>query len=1334
MSFNLGTPAGANAVRVESADLANLRLTGLPLNSDADLALTLTPFSQIGGLPISGAPTPWTVTVDAVADIPGLTAPGSLGIGVNQSFALGAAAALVDADGSETLSIHLDGVPAGAILTSVVGGVATVLVPSSTALGIDAYDLTAAQLAGLSITPPVNVSGNFALSLTATASESNLSDQEITLANNTASRTATIALSLTPVSGAPVVTVTPANVVEDLPTGAVPLVLALTPGGPGLASWVIISNIPVGVSFNLGTPAGANAIRVESADLAALLLAGLPSNSDADFILSVTPFSQDGAAPPIAGLAQNLVVTVDAAADAPALTVSAASGNEDSPIALSIAGALADGDGSELLTLRIAGVPPGAQLFSGATALTPSGGVYTLTPAQLAGLSITPPANFNGTLTLGVTAVATETATGPGEPDLTNNVATTSASLVVTVAPVTDGPPVLGLTTLSLFEDLAGAPGGVTVPISLMPAAPGEQSWVVISNIPPGVVLSTAAGALVPVSGAVTVSATALSGLSVTGLPSNSDADIDLTVTPFGQDGAAPPVAGPAQTLHLLVDAVADGPSFTVQPASGAEDTPIALSIAAALIDTDGSEQLGSVTLDGIPSGWVLVSGGTTLIAGIGGAYVLSPAQLAGLTLTPPGDFNGAITVGVTAPTTETPTDAGESDLANNIAFGTTSLVVTVTPVSDTPSLAPLAGAAGFEDLVGGNIALPIVAAPGAPGETGYVVISGVPAGVTLNAGVPSALVPGGILLTAAQAAALQIIGLPANSDRDFTLTVTPFSRDGAAAPASGVARDLVVTIDAVADAPGLVVSPAAGNEDSAIALAIAASPTDADGSEAITAIQITGVPSGAQLFSFATALTPVAGIYTLTAAQLAGLTLKGAPNFSGVLTLGVVATSTETPSDAGELTLANNQATTSTSLVVTIAPVSDTPVVVVPPAQQIKEDLGSGAIAVAPPALGPLAIPIVVSQDAPGESAFIDIRGIPSGVGFNFAGTVVSPGVVRFTAAQAAALSITRLPTHKDNDFVLTVTPLSVDGAAAPAFGVAKTIAILVDAVVDMPDLSRADNTGKEDTAIPIRVTRSLVDTDGSETLTGLHLTGVPTGSVISFVSGSVLVTLTPTSSAGGFDVYDLTGMQAASARIRPPPDFNGEIVLGATLSVAETNLSGGEVNFADNATQAIGNITITVQPVPEAPGLALDSPTGEATSGDQIFALTIPAAADAPAIEAGLIDVGGSETLAIAFADVSTGMRGADRFVVVGGDAIDSADVIDEFAPGETPALGPLLQSLGGAPEAGEPSVHMVRPVGDADFRVDQNGAASGDTNTLLATIQNQTAAQIRAQTDFS
>ena len=51
------------------------------------------------------------------------------------------------------------------------------------------------------------------------------------------------------------------------------------------------------------------------------------------------------------------------------------------------------------------------------------------------------------------------------------------------------------------------------------------------------------------------------------------------------------------------------------------------------------------------------------------------------------------------------------------------------------------------------------------------------------------------------------------------------------------------VTVDAVADAPTLTVADATGNEDSAIALSIASSLTDTDGSESLSDITISGLP-----------------------------------------------------------------------------------------------------------------------------------------------------------------------------------------------------------------------------------------------------------------------------------------------------------------------------------------------------------------------------------------------------------------------------------------------------------------------------------------------------------
>ncbi len=89
-------------------------------------------------------------------------------------------------------------------------------------------------------------------------------------------------------------------------------------------------------------------------------------------------------------------------ADAPVLTTSDASGDENSAIDLDIASALTDA----FLSITISGVPAGASLSTG----TDNGdGTWTLTQAQLAGLTLTPPADSDADFTLTVTATSTAT-------------------------------------------------------------------------------------------------------------------------------------------------------------------------------------------------------------------------------------------------------------------------------------------------------------------------------------------------------------------------------------------------------------------------------------------------------------------------------------------------------------------------------------------------------------------------------------------------------------------------------------------------------------------------------------------------------------------------------------------------------------------------------------------------------------------------------------------------------------------------------------------------------------------------------------------------------------
>jgi VCBS repeat-containing protein len=111
-------------------------------------------------------------------------------------------------------------------------------------------------------------------------------------------------------------------------------------------------------------------------------------------------------------------------------------GNEDSGIALgNISAGLTDTDGSETLALVISGIPVGAMLTDGTNTFTATGGSTSADVSgwNLAGISITPPLNYNGTINLTVTATATD----PGGSPAT---ASTTATVSITVNPVNDAP------------------------------------------------------------------------------------------------------------------------------------------------------------------------------------------------------------------------------------------------------------------------------------------------------------------------------------------------------------------------------------------------------------------------------------------------------------------------------------------------------------------------------------------------------------------------------------------------------------------------------------------------------------------------------------------------------------------------------------------------------------------------------------------------------------------------------------------------------------------------------------------------------------------------------
>ncbi|MBL8836467.1 MAG: hypothetical protein JNL66_09485, partial [Alphaproteobacteria bacterium] len=210
------------------------------------------------------------------------------------------------------------------------------------------------------------------------------------------------------------------------------------------------------------------------------------------------------------------------------------------------------------------------------------------------------------------------------------------------------------------------AAGPIPIAIGIASGDPNEAvTGITISGVPAGVTFNK--GQAGP-NGTWLLTEGDLSGLTLSGTPSDGDTDFTLTVTvDVSQNGTPlPPLTG---TIDVVVDAVADLPTLTLNgTASGAEETAIALpDIAAGLQDLDGSESL-TLTISGVPTGATL-SAGTDNGDGSWTLTGLTQAQLDALTITPPADFSGSFDLTVTATATEAATTAGGGELqeADNV-------------------------------------------------------------------------------------------------------------------------------------------------------------------------------------------------------------------------------------------------------------------------------------------------------------------------------------------------------------------------------------------------------------------------------------------------------------------------------------------------------------------------------------------------------------------------------------------------------------------------------------------------------------------------------------------
>ena len=223
------------------------------------------------------------------------------------------------------------------------------------------WTLTPAQLPGLKITPPANSGNDFQLTVTAEAKE---------VTGDVATTSATMNVQVTADADAPTLSTQAASGTEDTAIALdITSGLVDTDGSESLS--IVVSGVPNGAVLSAGSDQGDGTWTLTPAQLPGLTIAP-PADSGDDFQLTVTATSKE-AEGDTASTSATVNVTVTADADAPTLSTQAASGLEDTAIALNVSSGLTDTDGSESLSIVIAGVPTGATLSAGRTTATAPG-------------------------------------------------------------------------------------------------------------------------------------------------------------------------------------------------------------------------------------------------------------------------------------------------------------------------------------------------------------------------------------------------------------------------------------------------------------------------------------------------------------------------------------------------------------------------------------------------------------------------------------------------------------------------------------------------------------------------------------------------------------------------------------------------------------------------------------------------------------------------------------------------------------------------------------------------------------------------------------------------
>ncbi|MEW6645851.1 MAG: cadherin-like domain-containing protein [Pseudomonadota bacterium] len=621
-----------------------------------------------------------------------------------------------------------------------------------------------------------------------------------------------------------------------------------------------LEGIPAGTVLSAGWRDDAGLWHLAPEQLDGLTLTP-PEHSDVDFTVTVRAFATERANGSEAVATTQFEVAINAVADAPLLDVLDIVTDEDTIPPVDIGAALVDMDGSELLSVLIEGVPEGARLSHGSE-FAP--GVWRLEPQDMEELILFPREHSDEDFQLRITATATEQENG--------HQAHTVRLLNVTLNARADG----------AIIDTQAATGqqnqfiDLVIDTTLIDGDGSESLAVEISNVPPGATLSAGTDRG---DGVWRLTTEQLAGLKILP-PLDAIGSFRLTVTSFATEVANGDIAVNHNVLDVNVIPQPSTPGLSVAPLAGVEDEPLAMNITVDTSVLKAHERL-VIEIAGLPDGASLSAG----TRGADGVWRLTPQQLAGLMLTPPLNDDHDFTLQVSA-ITEVPGYPGISQRVSATAPARIEARADGVDLVAAPS-------AGLED---GFVELKVKAVlrDADSSEAVTVEISGVPAGARLSAG--TELAPGVWSLTAAQLNGL-MLKPPADWSGELQLGVRAITRELANGHTLEQTATLAVTVAAVADVPGLALVDVAAQPGATVPLNIAAWLNDTDGSETLS-IELRGLPGGATL----SAGTKSGGVWTLTRADLGGLTMTLPGGAGADFHIDVTARAMESSGDVAEV------------------------------------------------------------------------------------------------------------------------------------------------------------------------------------------------------------------------------------------------------------------------------------------------------------------------------------------------------------------------------------------------------------------------------------------------